>query len=431
MRTKHYLGTCLAVSLLMWICLGTVVTSAPAAKIKLRLSYWEPAEKVFYELVIQDFKKEHPNVDVILQQISDEVYFDKILTELAAGTGADIVTIDVERLGSWVDKGVLSDLTPYINESKTFSKDEYVRGVLGPVTFNGHQYAMVVGFYTMTLYYNKNIFDTAGLSYPPEDLEDTSWNWDALLNISKKLTLVDKKGKVLQWGYSMPLRPYILRQDLWSNGASIWNEDLTESTIDTPEAIEVLQSYQDFMYKYKVMPTYGEQQELGFWHPLMTGKVAMQWVMTSRTPVFKDIKSFEWDVSPVPIRKKRASIILPASSYAMNAHTKYPKETWEFLSSLALSEKGQIAMAKVGAYPSLKKLVSNPELWTVPGIHPKHMTVNLESALKYGRPQLMSRNPSKVFDTFNKYLSLLLTNEESAREMAPKLKIALDKVIKE
>jgi len=432
MKVKHYLLTYLAVSLWMCFCIGIVVTPAPAAKVKLRLSYWLTDQEVFYKPVIQDFKKAHPGVDIILEQISDEVYFDKILTELAAGTGPDVVALGLEQLKSWVGKGVLVDLTPYIEKSKTFSKDKYIDGTFDEVTVNGHVYALVIGINTMVLYYNKNIFDTAGIPYPPQDPEDTSWNWDTLLDISKKLTLTDQKDKISQWGYSMSLRPYVLRQDVWSNGGSFWNKEITECTIDKPEAIEVLQSYQDFMYKYKVMPTYAEQQELGFWYPLLTGKVAMHWFGDWIIPIYDKIRTFEWDVAPVPIRKKRVNIIMPVNPYAINAHTEHPEEAWELLSLLTLSEKAQVAMAKSGmGYPTLKKLVSNPKLWIVPGVHPEHAAVGVECAFRYGRAQKMSKNPSKVFDTFCKYLSLLLTNTESAKEMAPKLKVALDKVIKE
>lgn len=160
----------------------------------------------------------------------------------------------------WAQNGKLMDLS-------SMFEDESMQGKLDMCKFvdaDGKIVACSVANEIALLFYNKDLFDQAGLPYPPATLED-AWTWDEFVDVAKKLTK-DRAGntadsvsfnpnRISTYGINLYQNNLIFETLMWSNGGGIVDYETEEILLDSPETIEVLQAIQDLIYVHHVSPT--------------------------------------------------------------------------------------------------------------------------------------------------------------------------------
>ena len=154
---------------------GTSATEAAAAPTaELTFTFWGSAfEREAVEQMIEAFNDSHPNIRVRGQHIPD-AYNEKISTMVAGGTPPDVGYLNEQQALLWAGDGVIADLTPY------FKADLEASSRLEAAYYNYNDGASTIGTNTaaeiMILYYNKSLFDAAGLDYPPAHASE-AWTW--------------------------------------------------------------------------------------------------------------------------------------------------------------------------------------------------------------------------------------------------------------
>lgn len=125
----------------------------------------------------------------------------KQLTAISGGAAPDILLTNWNNIGPWADAGAVLDLTDYIAESG-FDVGSVIPAAMERMKINDKYYAMP---FTMSmassLMYNKKAFEDAGMTAPPETLEE-------LYDYAKKLTKKDDGGNISQIGF-IPDYPWI------------------------------------------------------------------------------------------------------------------------------------------------------------------------------------------------------------------------------
>src|SRR5262249_15870024 len=126
--------------------------------------------------------------------------------------------------------------------------------------------------HSIIVFYNKAMFDAAGVAYPPSTA-DTAWTWDQFVDTAKQLT----SGEGLEKVYGAYVAPWatVCSSFLFSNGASWFNDDLTELTLNSPEAVQVLQNMANLRLTENVAPTLDIADSIGWDVMLQSGKAAM------------------------------------------------------------------------------------------------------------------------------------------------------------
>ena len=101
------------------------------------------------------------------------------------------------------------------------------------------------------MYYNKTMFDEAGVPYP-----EAGWTYDDMLEIAKKLTIPGEQyGVGIGASNADPSNVFLtLSPVIWSYGGDYLNEDQTECTLNTPEAIEGIRYWTGLYTTEKVAP---------------------------------------------------------------------------------------------------------------------------------------------------------------------------------
>ena len=116
-----------------------------------------------------------------------EIRFDDIVTEnlraFATGTNPDIISIDNPDHAAFAARGAFLDLTDLAAASDQIDMDNYFPGPRSSFTWDGGVYGIPRASNTIALYYNKDLFEAAGL-----DPDNPPSTWDELYEAATALT---------------------------------------------------------------------------------------------------------------------------------------------------------------------------------------------------------------------------------------------------
>lgn len=162
----------------------------------IKLSGWgaDPTEQKLLKQILKDFEVQHPAIKVKYEVIADQ-YMDVIKTRLIGEAAPDVFYLDAFEAPFLMSQNVLEPLDAYINPE--FDLADFEETILNSFKYENHIYGLPKDFSTLTLFYNKQAFTSAGLTSPPA-------TWDELRAYSKQLT-VDKNqdGRIDQYGYGV------------------------------------------------------------------------------------------------------------------------------------------------------------------------------------------------------------------------------------
>lgn len=175
-------------------------------------------------------------------------YLDKVTSAILGGNAADIIDVDVTFLGSLLRRNLLTEFTA--EDLADVDVSDFVAGAWNAGVYNGKVYAMPNRSSTAAFIYNKDLFDQAGVAYPTDD-----WTMDDFLAICQQLRagLADDQYPYVAAVSASDPSNFNTTFDFmyWAAGAEYMNDEMTEMTFNTPEAVKAIQEYLDlFTNKY-------------------------------------------------------------------------------------------------------------------------------------------------------------------------------------
>ncbi len=163
---------------------STPAEETPAAsgeQVTIKVAHWDSYTEPSTQMLVDGFEAANPNIKVELIDIASGEYSNKLTVMLNGGNDLDVVWVkDPDNAPSIAERGQLEDLTPYIEKDGV---DIAAMNGSDALKLDGKQVALPVstGFYV--LYYNKDIFDAAGVDYPGNDM-----TWTEFEELAKKVT---------------------------------------------------------------------------------------------------------------------------------------------------------------------------------------------------------------------------------------------------
>ncbi|MCI8783543.1 MAG: sugar ABC transporter substrate-binding protein [Dorea sp.] len=242
-RMKKLAAAGLAAALAMGVSAGCAEKegSEGGGKVKLAVGIWDTNQKPTLEAMIEAYTKENPDVSVEIQLTPWKDYWTKLEASATGGTAPDIFWLNTLHAEVYQEGGILADLTEAADKSDIGLYENYAKAMTSAYTIGGKLYAIPKDTGTAALWYNKDLFDEAGVDYPSDD-----WNWDDMLAASEKL-----KGNMGEGVYAIgsPVDFENYSSTIFAAGGNIINEDKTAPTYTMPETMEGVQCWIDLIEK--------------------------------------------------------------------------------------------------------------------------------------------------------------------------------------
>lgn len=207
-------------------------------------SWWQPQVPIAQKLWEKDF----PESKLAFEALPINGYLDKFTTSALGGTPPDVIDLDTTWVSTAAGKGLLQPLDDLMKEVDVA---DISPAPLAAGKFNGVQYALPGRGGPEVFYYNKTVFDRAGVPYP----QDT-WTHDDLTAIAQKLTI---KGE--QYGIGVPADLSdpsnvlsLFCPILWHFGGDFLTPDGKAPAINTPASVKAITYWSDFYVKYGASP---------------------------------------------------------------------------------------------------------------------------------------------------------------------------------
>ena len=336
--------------------------AAPAAApVTLTWAFWgSPEEAVSHKLVADAFMKAHPEIKIETWNAPWNDYFTKIQALWASGDPKAVPDIAfLWPTPKYAAEGVLENLDPYIQKAG-YDLNDYWGGLLDSAKYQGSVYGLPRDTEVNVLYFNKTLFDKAGVKYP-----DDKWTWDDLQAAAEKLTVKDAGGKVTQYALAMEGGKY----SKWvnQNGGAILDDYInpTKCMLADPKSVAAIKFFSDMMNSGYAMRDADLSQAGGDEAVFSSGQAAMIIQNTSRVSAFNKA-NMNYDVAVVPIPKdgKRWNAA-GGAAWVMSAKSDNKDAAWTFLQWLQGADGGEKLYTERGEiFPALQSVANSPVFMT-------------------------------------------------------------------
>jgi multiple sugar transport system substrate-binding protein len=269
--------------------------------------------------IVKAFEADNPDIKVKVETIPYDSYFTKLQTALAGGTAGDSFELNYENFVTYAENGSLATLSDVDSAA-------YKPSLLEAYNHDGTQYGLPESFSDVVLFFNKDLFDKAGVATPTSD-----WTWADEQAAAEQLTSA-KQGV---WGDYQPISFFEFYKALAQSGGSFFNEDGTAAAFNSPEGVQAANWLVG--KSGKTMPT--EAQGAGTpdfdTNLFKTGKLAMWHSGIWMFSALEDAK-VDWDIAVEPGNTQKASAMF-ANGVVVNAASENQEAAQKWLTYLTAS----------------------------------------------------------------------------------------------
>jgi len=318
----------------------------------LTVAIWDTNQQAGLQQIMDDWSKTS-GVKVEIQVVDWDNYWTMLEAGATGGTLPDVFWMHSNQAQKYMDNGILLDLTDKIASSDNIDLNNYYSDIVSLYSLDGKQYAIPKDIDTIGLWYNKTMFDEAGIAYP-----DDTWTWQALYDTAKKLTKADGS----QYGYAVNTGN---NQDSFYNaiyayGGSVISDDKKTSGFDDPKTIEAMSLFSG-MVNEGIAPSLQTISENGTDVLFESGKVAMITQGTWMVPAFRDNEytSKNCDVAVLPTGPDGTRVSMyNGLGWAASANGENTDAAWGLIEYLG-SKDAQLKQAELGVTMSAYKGTSD------------------------------------------------------------------------
>lgn len=321
--------------------------------------------------IIEEFAKVRPDIDIRVQMSGIDPQ-QQILTYCAGGKCPDVL-MQWESYSRFAELGVLQDLTVMLDKDPEYAarlRADSIPQLYETFGFEGGQYALPEQWAGIFVYYNRTLFERAGIAPPPARWED-AWTFAEFLNTATALTERDASGHTTQWGFvdAWPVPRWSGAIFGMNNGAEWFTPPInpTRANIDDDRFIEGFQFYADLSVRHRVAPLAADMLSVSASMSALDlftqGKAAMVLTGHWQYSGFAAAPDLDFDVTVLPVgpHGRGAKSDIGTTGLGIAASSTKKELAWEFV-KFATGPEGQRAVAASGLFvPALRSALESPE----------------------------------------------------------------------
>ncbi|HEY8530228.1 MAG TPA: extracellular solute-binding protein [Paenibacillaceae bacterium] len=312
------------------------------------------------------------------QQNQPDVY-EEVKKLLTGPNPVDVMVLDSSLLALLARDNLLVQLDPLMAEDN-INKEDFVPAVIDAIAEmgDGFIYALTPTFNPSALFYNKKLFQEAGVEFPTDHM-----TWDDVFNLARRLKRGEGRDAV--WGFTF---------NEWGSAGGFWelqqfvqplnlrmyDDGLERMTVNNDSWKTAWETIAQ-LYKDKVLPTdelmMGDKPEDGVWHPYMDraffrGKVAMvlgNYSFISELVNFNNnavrlrdwgFEPIDWDVVTVPSHSSAPGVsgnIHLSQLLAINANAQNREDAWTYIKFMTGEEWAKLVSRSPWELPARKAYI--------------------------------------------------------------------------
>lgn len=290
----------------------------------------------------------------------------KIIVAISSGSGPDLTDDFSNFVADYAEKGVAEPLDDYIQkDNDEFKIDDFIPMALESCKYDGKTYAIPCSINFMMLFYNKKLFNEAGLEGPPKTDKE-------LLEYAIKLTKVNDDGTIDVLGFPDFPIVYYLGPMSAAFGAQLISEDGKTLTPDNPGTLRALNLIVEYIKKFgydNVAKFRAAGKYLDATDPFFTDKQAMRidgmWLGSKvRTELKLSKEDFDYGIAPLPYPEGHPELELgnsiSCSMYYIPKNAKNKEGAWEYLKWAMGEEECQVINPVAAGFPTRFSSVNAP-----------------------------------------------------------------------
>ena len=310
-------------------------------------------EKIANEAIAR-FNENNPDVEVkqtCVPVTSWSDFIQKWITMSTSGEAPDVINIGLEAVQMAVSNDLLMPLDEIVSEDQDLSKvkEEYAPVLLDGFSVDDNLYGLPNGTQTMVMYYNKTMFDEAGLEYPKD-----GWTWDEFYEDAKKLTKSD--GSVYGFGLSSS---YFQLTPWWSTNNTALVDENQNPALNSKKMVESVE-FLDKLVKEKVTPDPISSDVYTMFSSKQLAMVgAGRWVLNTWQDA--GLTNADFDCVQWPVNEKEGSVF-GGAAWCISKNTENKELSIELLKSLISEETLKAVAAGGQQVPPTESLATDTEI---------------------------------------------------------------------
>jgi multiple sugar transport system substrate-binding protein len=405
---------------------GTAETPATEkGKTELVWAVWDIGSTAYYQPIIDAYEAKHPDVTIRMVDLGSADFMTALQTQLASGSSEfDVVTIkDIPGYNNLVKKNMIVNLNDYIAKDKIDTKQ--YGGTTEQISVNGNLYALPFRSDFWVVFYNKGLFDKAGIQYPTNDM--TFAQYDAL---ARKMTSGNGANKV-----------YGCHYHTWRSCVQLFG------ILDGKHTI--IQPPYDYLKPYYEM-VLGEQNDgicqnyatlkassIHYSGQFQNGSIAMMnmgsWYIATqiqKVAAGEADPSKSWGIVKYPHAEGVApgSTLGTITSLSISQGSKKKDAAWDFV-KFVTSPEGAAVVAKTGTIPAIMSNAVVDEIASMPGFPTDG---NSKEALHVGKAYLempLSDKSGQIETVLNQVHDEIMTYNISVDDGLKKMGEEVQKIL--
>lgn len=394
---------------------------APAEVIELTFwNYWDGTNGETIEALIEEYNANTPDVQVSNVFIGWGELLPRLQTAAAGNDHPDIAAVDLVWMPLMAQTGTIVPLDDYIQASGVDLADFY-DSQLAVDRYDGTMYGMPVSTNNLELFYNKDLFEAAGL-----DPETPPTNWEELKEMAVQcanpdegvvgLELFTEPGEGLTWQYQVYL---------WQAGGDFLTDDLSQAAFNSEAGVRALQFWLDLIEEggYQVSP----------WGLYGQGNACMVMDGSWMVGVWSESAPFEWGAAqmPYPADGQPATNMGGEHLIIFDSEQEARQQAaWEFVNWLTSTETQITWDMETGFMPIRDSVATSDQYQTWLEDTEPRLKPFVESQ-QYARNRPPVPNYPELSDAFSREVERALIGDATAEEALSAAETAVNELLSE
>ncbi|WP_343310912.1 extracellular solute-binding protein [Bacillus atrophaeus] len=324
-------------------------SSSSDGKVTLKFFHRWPKEpeRRYFEEVVKEFEKEHPDIHIQTEAVLNDSYKDKIKVMLGTSSPPDVFfSWSDEFAAKFIRGNKALDLSSYYKNDTEWSS-QLVGTQIKPFTYEEKEYGVPWQMDAKSFFYNKDIFEKLNLK-PPS-------TWEELIEVSKKLKA--NGYTPISFGTKAP---WTISHYIGTLNQRMVDEKTRERDYDAKTGEFTDEGYVKALEKLKELMPYFNEHVNSIDHEyarqqFKSGKSAMMYAETAEIKLVDPVNLGLFSFPDITGQKGSSNSLTGApEGFMISSKTKHPKEAMEFLQFLTSKKMGEKLVKDVGKYSAVQ-----------------------------------------------------------------------------